>query len=116
MQILGWLLLTVAVAAAAPANAEYKNPMKFTIGRRASLENNIYADGEIDPDVAMRFATFLKEQNIPDGSYMVLNSPGGDLDAAFAFGKLLRAHKFQVDVGVLNPHWLTTGPQFEPMY
>src|SRR6266568_1151349 len=75
MQILGWLLLAVVMATAAPANAEYKNPMKFTI---AIADNNIYADGEIDPDVAMRFATFLKEHNIPDLSFMVLNSPGGD--------------------------------------
>jgi len=93
------VLLFALVVAASPVGAEYKNPMKFSIGYLGI----IFADREIDSDVATRFAAFLKEHKTRDRSYIILNSPGGDLDAGFAFGRLLRAHKFQANVGIENP-------------
>ena len=57
-----------------------------------------WAEGEIRSDTAKRFKTFLKtvgDRKLP----VVIQSPGGDLDAALAMGRMIRAKKMDVAVG-----------------
>ena len=69
----------------------------------------IFADGDIDEDVAERFRDFLKRNKIPRGSSIVLNSPGGDILASMEFGRLIREHGLTAYIGtkdtlrIMNP-------------
>jgi hypothetical protein len=58
----------------------------------------IWADGEIKADTPKRLKAFLKsigDRKLP----IIIQSPGGDMDAAFAMGRLIRAKKLNVAVG-----------------
>jgi hypothetical protein len=78
--------------------------MQFAIVRGSSplCEPNcpewIWAEGEIRSDTAKRFTTFLKtvgDRKLP----VIIQSPGGDLDAALAMGRTIRAKKLDVAIG-----------------
>ena len=58
----------------------------------------IWAEGDIRSDTAKRFKTFLKtlgDRKLP----LIIQSPGGDVDAALAMGRMIRAKKMDVAVG-----------------
>jgi hypothetical protein len=58
----------------------------------------IWAEGDIRSDTATRLKKFLKtlgDRKLP----VIIQSPGGDLDAAFAMGRMIRAKGLDVAVG-----------------
>ena len=60
---------------------------------------SIYADGEIDEDSAGRLAQLARENHIPPGSMIFLNSPGGNLLAGMKLGSLIRSLGFLTYIG-----------------
>lgn len=104
------LLSLCLVSIAADAKPKVKKEpepdrsMQFAIVRGSSqlCEPNcpewIWAEGEIRADTAKRFKKFLKtvgKRKLP----VIIQSPGGDVDAALAMGRLIRANKLDVAVG-----------------
>jgi len=63
----------------------------------------IYASGEIDADADKRLSALLVEKNIPGGSFVYLNSPGGSLLGGIKLGQTIRKHFLYTYIGHLNP-------------
>ncbi|MCW2242301.1 lysozyme inhibitor LprI family protein [Azospirillum canadense] len=59
--------------------------------------------GPIDEDAARRFSAFLDSNNVPDGSSVILNSPGGNLAQGVALGREFRRRGFSTTIGVRRP-------------
>lgn len=60
----------------------------------------IAADGEITRDTSTRLKTFIRTVGIePEGQWLLINSPGGDLVGGLELGKTVRALKMNVRVG-----------------
>jgi hypothetical protein len=104
--LLGLCLVPIAAEAKPKVKKEPKPDfsMQFAIVRGSSLlcEPNcpewIWAEGEIRSDTAKRFKKFLKtvgDRKLP----VIIQSPGGDVDAALAMGRMIRAKKLDVAVG-----------------
>ncbi|TPL62820.1 hypothetical protein [Mesorhizobium sp. B2-3-15] len=107
-----WALVCLAVAMALPvltARAEDGPldipPMRFVVVRSNAprCEPNcpewISADGTIDagtPSLLKRTLKALKGRQLP----VVVNSPGGNVDAALALGRMIRKNKLDIAVGV----------------
>jgi hypothetical protein len=62
----------------------------------------LYLDGTIDSDAARRFNTYILYHHVPQYSFVVLNSPGGNLLQGIELGRIFREHDFRTDVGVPN--------------
>jgi hypothetical protein len=62
----------------------------------------IYADGVIAPGTADRFSRFVKDKQISDGAVVIFNSSGGSVGEALEIGRLIRAARFDTDVGPKN--------------
>lgn len=60
----------------------------------------IYLYGVIDPDAPERVDALIKSGKIRPSSDIYLNSPGGDLKAGAALGRLFRANKITTHLGV----------------
>ncbi|RDI99015.1 hypothetical protein DVT68_11020 [Dyella solisilvae] len=60
----------------------------------------IYLYGPIDADAANRFDALLKSGKIRRGSDIYLNSPGGDMAAGLALGRLFRSYSLGTHLGV----------------
>lgn len=60
----------------------------------------IFLDGRIDADTPKRFEQYLKKNNVPRQSHVIINSPGGSLFAGFELGRLFRTYHLSIDVGV----------------
>jgi hypothetical protein len=101
------LCLVPIAAEAKPKVKKQPEPdrsMQFAVVRGSSplCEPNcpewIWAEGEIGPDTAKRFKKFLKtvgKRKLP----VIIQSPGGHVDAALAMGRMIRARKLDVAVG-----------------
>lgn len=109
-----WMLLIIALALVSPL--AYADEVMTFEGQPPPKPAGIfgtawtiYANGEIDDDVAERFRGFLKQHRIPKGSSLVLNSPGGDILASMELGRLIREHALTVHIGtrdstrIMNP-------------
>jgi hypothetical protein len=59
----------------------------------------IYLYGPIDANAPQRVEALIKSHKIPDGSDIYLNSPGGDIDAGMALGKLFRSGSMTTHLG-----------------
>lgn len=59
----------------------------------------IYLYGVIDPGAPQRFEALVRSGKIPAGSDVYLNSPGGDLNAGLALGRLFRAGAMVTHLG-----------------
>jgi hypothetical protein len=59
----------------------------------------IYADGVIDADASLRLTQLIKQNGIPDRSYLVINSPGGNLFGGIKLGKAIRSAYLLTYVG-----------------
>jgi hypothetical protein len=110
----------LALLAAAPARADDKcdDAMTFTLTHNADGEqygegsrDYIFADGAFCPDTADAFEQFLKQHPPTDPhAIVVLNSPGGDLDAGLALGRSIRKHGYWTDVGAASPLFIGVSP------
>ena len=58
----------------------------------------IFLDGLIDADAPARLDRFLGRRDV-SGAVVYLNSPGGNVTAAMALGRILRASGFETRVG-----------------
>ena len=97
--------LAVALAAAAPAAAQQPHPpMTITVvrlvgeGCAADCPEFIAAQGVVQTDSHRRFKTLLaglQGRKLP----VVINSPGGDVDAAMQMGRSIREAGLDVAVG-----------------
>jgi hypothetical protein len=104
-----WLILSCGIAMAAKAPPRKpavpsEPPMRFSIVKsvEANCEPNcrewIAAEGKIDANSVARFRSALKQlgaRKLP----VVIHSSGGDMDASFAIGRLLRKSGLDVAVG-----------------
>lgn len=61
---------------------------------------DVYVSGVIDPDAPTRFLAMVKSGQIPSGSNVYLNSPGGSLAAGLALGRLFRAENMTTFIGI----------------
>ncbi|WP_158884200.1 hypothetical protein [Rhodanobacter sp. L36] len=59
----------------------------------------VYMYGPMDADAPHRVEALIRSWKIPRGSDVYLNSPGGDLDAGIALGKLFRANGMVTHLG-----------------
>ena len=59
----------------------------------------VYLYGVIDADAPHRVEALIKSWKIPSGSDIYLDSPGGDLTAALALGRLFRAGSMATHLG-----------------
>ena len=95
-------------AAGAPATADTSEkqpttlPMDFLLMYHGNCQEEctqwISAEGDITPDTPARLAAILKtlgERKLP----LVLQSNGGDMDAAFAMGRVIRAAGLETSIG-----------------
>lgn len=60
----------------------------------------IFLDGKIEGDTAEKVEAFLKNNNVPPWSFVILNSPGGSLFGGMELGRIFRKYQLNTDVGV----------------
>jgi hypothetical protein len=60
---------------------------------------NIYAERTIDADAPKRVEQLIQQSQIPRGSFVYLNSPGGNLVAAMELGRVFRKNSFNTYIG-----------------
>ena len=102
-----WFVVSLAVTAATPQKKSIvtqSRDMSFEIMRasRPECEPNcpewIYAEGEIVTSTSTKFDQILRAAGkVP--LLLVIQSGGGDVRAALAMGRAIRAHKMNVAVG-----------------
>ncbi|WP_201315172.1 hypothetical protein [Dyella sp. EPa41] len=70
----------------------------------------IYLYGTIDAGAPDRFEALVRSGKVPPGSDVYLNSPGGDLQAGIALGRLFRAQSIATHLGVPRKPSRSTTP------
>ena len=70
----------------------------------------IYLYGNIDAGAADRFEALVRSGKVPAGSDVYLNSPGGDLHAGMALGRIFRAQSIATHLGVPRKPSRSTTP------
>lgn len=60
----------------------------------------IYQDGPIDSRASSRLEAFLISNHVPRESWVILNSPGGNLFEGMELGKVIRNYDLRTDVGM----------------
>ncbi|WP_458788698.1 hypothetical protein [Dyella jiangningensis] len=70
----------------------------------------IYLYGNIDAGAADRFEALVRSGKVPAGSDVYLNSPGGDLHAGMALGRIFRAQSIATHLGVPRKPSRSTAP------
>ncbi len=113
----GALLLALLFAAAAEAGeprSPFEEPMRFVVVRSNSplcgdvCPEWISAQGTVKGDTANKLKAVLNKlgrKRLP----IVIASPGGDVDGALATGRLIRANKLEVAVGLT--YFATCSPE-----
>ncbi|MBV8158198.1 MAG: hypothetical protein JO278_11110 [Dyella sp.] len=96
-------MLSVAMADSAPPDMPNQltiqvNADKLTLA--VAKVPQIYLYGTIDAGAADRFEALVRSGKVPSGSDVYLNSPGGDLHAGIALGRLFRAQSITTHLGV----------------
>jgi hypothetical protein len=92
--------------ASAGTTDTFFSPMTFTFQQLdfrdldMGLKQTVYAQGEITPGTANRFAAFLKIHNVRPGEEVMFDSPGGSLIEGIAIGEIIRAKNLNTEVGV----------------
>lgn len=102
----GYAWLAAAIAGLMFSACASADPMTFRWASSggADGESWIAAEGEIVLGTPEAFLQFLAEGTFGNGRVEVyLNSPGGDLDAGLALGRLIRGHGFGTYVAHTGP-------------
>ncbi len=71
---------------------------------------DIYAEGPVDEGSAQRLEALLEQHGIPSRSTLYLDVDGGDLEAAMALGRSIRAAGLYTTVGSKTDSMYVTGP------
>jgi hypothetical protein len=88
------------VALAQPASAmTFK---KVTSGHGCAERTCVIANGEIDDSTERDFTAFVRDQKIPRGAVVVLDSHGGNVVTALALGGRIRKGGFATSVQSFN--------------
>lgn len=116
------LLACVGLASAAIAHGAVPDNRAETPGLLAIQVNadkltlavakvpQIYLYGNIDAGAADRFEALVRSGKVPVGSDVYLNSPGGDLHAGIALGRIFRAQSIATHLGVPRKPSRSTTP------
>lgn len=80
-----------------------KPSLTATVRRGADGMATVAVAGEIGSAAAPWFYKVIVGEHLKRGDTILLSSPGGDLDAALALGRTIRAHGFDTAVGRLAP-------------
>jgi hypothetical protein len=67
--------------------------------REIGIPTFVYATGPVDPAATQRFASLFIDHDIPPGSWVFVDSPGGDVAAALELGRLIRQRGLSTYVG-----------------
>src|ERR1700679_2387042 len=60
----------------------------------------IYLNGPIDLGASKRLELFLISNSVPGQSWIILNSPGGNVAEGMELGKIIRKYELRTDVGI----------------
>ena len=93
------LVVLCLVALASTTAAADITPMAFTVERPAGSPVTVFASGAILPETPAAFEAFLTDNEVPAASLVVMNSPGGDIDAGLALGRAIRTHGLSTRIG-----------------
>lgn len=69
---------------------------KFLVGNAWA----IYLNGKIDLKAGVRLEEYVEQKDVPNNSFVFLNSPGGSLFGGMELGTVIRKHRFRTDVGI----------------
>jgi hypothetical protein len=70
--------------------------LSFVLGTAWAL----YLDGTIDGDAGKRLEAYIEVHHVPDSSWVILNSPGGNLFGGMELGRVIRKHDLRTDIGI----------------
>ncbi|PMQ04878.1 hypothetical protein DyAD56_12655 [Dyella sp. AD56] len=117
------MLLGGAAAMQTHAQGSSRSAAQGTSGNQLAVQVNddrmtlsvakvpqVYLYGLIDADAAQRVGAMIQSRKIPPNSDIYLNSPGGDLAAGIALGRLFRAGNMTTHLG--SPRRTATQPVF----
>lgn len=102
-----WHVLIAALLTALPLSAAAK-PMTIR-GEGPPPEHQVFGgnawrlflEGEIEADSGDRLESFIRQNNIPEHSWVYFNSPGGNLAGGISLGRVIRAHGLLSNIGTL---------------
>jgi hypothetical protein len=103
------LVLIIAGAYTSPDGSRAQEDKPFTItydsppkGMERLLGSAwwIYLDGEIDGRAGARLEQFVKSNDVPIRSLVILNSGGGSVYGGMELGRVIRKYGFETDVGI----------------
>ncbi len=101
-------LLSLLCLASQPGMAQPADQMQFNVvklaGAAAMVADTpyIYASGVIDPDAPSRFQALDAADKLPVGSFVLFDSPGGNLMAGMDLGREIRADGLYTYVNAYN--------------
>ena len=71
-----------------------------------NIQDEIYADGDIDPMASERFEQFINAHSFDSNKTIVIfNSLGGSLLSGIKLGKVIRNNNFDTGIGILGKDW-----------
>jgi hypothetical protein len=117
------LLVAVALALVSlqAAAAEEHKGMTFTgwsdhsgVKWGSGVQDYIFAEGEIVPDSVAALQQAMVKFKAHPGTTVVLNSPGGNVEAGLEMGRMIRKAKMNTTVGTFNPTYIGLSPNLEP--
>jgi hypothetical protein len=97
------ILSPACVLAEAPIQFRAVPPDPLVEVLRGEHAWKIYASGIIDENADQRLEEVLRRNNIPDGSYLFLHSPGGNMSGGMKLGKTIRNHLLLTNIGQFTP-------------
>ncbi|MGH9620157.1 MAG: hypothetical protein ACRD45_10695 [Bryobacteraceae bacterium] len=100
--LLAAVQFSTRACASEPSTASQQLNIKVGDRLAAAILHNtpdVYLSGVIDSDAPARFMAMMKSGQIPVGSNIYLNSPGGSLAAGLALGRLFRSGGMTTTIG-----------------
>jgi hypothetical protein len=103
------------------AAAEEQKGMNFTgwtdrsgVKWGSGVQDYIFGDGEIVSESVAKLQEAMTKFKAHPGTIVVLNSPGGNVEAGLEMGRMIRKAKMNTTVGTLNPTYIGLSPNLEP--
>ena len=88
--------------------------LQFSVGAKAERDfsvtmtfekhgPDVMAEGVIEPPTPAALEQFLNSNGVKPGATIYFSSPGGNVDAAMAIGRIIRAHRLNTDIATSTP-------------